>query len=47
MTQEDFVYLALKGFSLGYGLGFLHWAFSYAVKTIRRSFFAAARIVDI
>lgn len=47
MTQEDFIYLALKGFSLGYALGFGHWAFSYACKVIRRSFFTAARIVDI
>lgn len=47
MSTSQFVNLALQAFSLGYGLGFAHWAISFAVRMIRKSFVQGMKIPDL
>lgn len=46
MTSSEFVDLAIKGFGLGFGLGFLLWSFCYAVRILRKSIISGMRIIE-
>lgn len=46
MTTSDFVTLAIQGFSLGFGLGFLLWAFCYSIRVVRKSIISGMRIIE-
>lgn len=47
MDADTFVSFAFRGFSLGFGIGFLLWALSYTVKVFRKSVIAGMRILDV
>lgn len=46
MDTQTFCAIAIKGFTLGFSIGFTLWALSYAARVFRKSVMSGMRVFD-